>query len=128
MTIMVAGTMKCIGTAQHLKQRFAQGFSALFKIRDLDDNDYVPEQALQEVKNEILRTFGTQYCVLKDEHKVKIFCICCQWRTCVFGVEFNTGGLICVCSVSELGFTVLPDKGRVFAVVGVIRTNGNVEE
>ena len=39
MAIQVDGTFKCFGTAQQIKQRFGQGFTATFKldIKKLDD-------------------------------------------------------------------------------------------
>ncbi|XP_065226082.1 phospholipid-transporting ATPase ABCA1-like isoform X2 [Planococcus citri] len=64
-TIMAAGVMKCIGTAQHLKKSYAQGFSALIKIRDNPDFD----GQIFTLKADMLQTFSPEYCILKDEHK-----------------------------------------------------------
>lgn len=64
LTILVKGRMQCIGTAQHLKQMYAQGFSILVKVSDTATYD-----ALEMLKNRITDEFN-QRCVLKDLHKV----------------------------------------------------------
>lgn len=66
LTIMTGGQMKCIGTAQHLKQRYAQGFSILIKTCEVPDE----EVALLALKRHMCRIFGDEFCNLKDEHKV----------------------------------------------------------
>lgn len=66
LTIMVSGVMKCIGSAQHLKKVYAQGFSALFKIFDSPDaHDKIPE-----LKRTIEQVFNPSRIILKDEHTV----------------------------------------------------------
>lgn len=66
LTILVKGRMQCIGTAQHLKQTYAQGFSVLVKI-----SDTATEDALCSLKRNIEKEFNEQ-CVLKDEHRVSL--------------------------------------------------------
>lgn len=66
LTIMTSGQMKCIGTAQHLKQRYAQGFSILIKTSEIPDED----AALSNLKENMRLAFGEEFCNLKDEHKV----------------------------------------------------------
>lgn len=68
LTIMSKGRMKCIGTAQHLKQRYAQGFSILIKTRERPAEE--EERLIGVLKNNMNELFGQQFCVLKDEHKV----------------------------------------------------------
>ncbi|XP_065208832.1 phospholipid-transporting ATPase ABCA3-like isoform X2 [Planococcus citri] len=65
LTIMVSGVMKCIGTAQHLKKQYAQGFSIMIKINDIPEFD--EEKAA--LKNTMMELFTDKYCVLKDEHR-----------------------------------------------------------
>ncbi|XP_065208826.1 phospholipid-transporting ATPase ABCA1-like isoform X2 [Planococcus citri] len=65
LTIMVSGVMKCIGTTQHLKKQYAQGFSIMIKINDSSEFD--EEKAA--LKNTMLETFTEEYCILKDEHR-----------------------------------------------------------
>lgn len=70
LTIMAAGVMRCIGTTQHLKKQYAQGFSALIKIRDTHESD----GELSQLKSDVMNVFSEMFCVLKDEHKV-IVCL-----------------------------------------------------
>ncbi|XP_065215397.1 phospholipid-transporting ATPase ABCA1-like isoform X2 [Planococcus citri] len=65
LTIMVSGVMKCIGTTQHLKKQYAQGFSVLMKIRDIPNFD----EEIAALKETMLEIFTTEYCILKDEHR-----------------------------------------------------------
>lgn len=65
LTIMAAGVMKCIGTTQHLKKRYAQGFSLLVKIRD-----NVSEENLESLKLHVNQVFTSEDIVLKDVHRV----------------------------------------------------------
>ena len=68
LTIMVSGVMKCIGTAQHLKKRYAQGFSVLIKINDIPNFD----EELTALKRNMSQEFSAKYCILKDEHRVRL--------------------------------------------------------
>ncbi|XP_065204055.1 retinal-specific phospholipid-transporting ATPase ABCA4-like [Planococcus citri] len=65
LTIMVSGVMKCIGTTQHLKKKYAQGFSIMIKINDIPEFD--GEKAA--LKNTMMELFTEKYCILKDEHR-----------------------------------------------------------
>lgn len=71
-TIMVSGVMKCIGSAQYLKQKYAQGYSVFIKIAN-DSEDTEGTVLLDKVKNDIVFAFTAKYCILKDEHKVCTF-------------------------------------------------------
>lgn len=66
LTIMAKGRMRCIGTPQHLKLRFAQGFSIFIKTHETA-NEEIDTNFLKE---NIHKVFGREYCNLKDEHKV----------------------------------------------------------
>lgn len=67
LTILAKGRMQCIGTAQHLKKTYAQGFSVLIKIPET-----ISEGALARLKTRIQEQFEN-HCILKDEHRVSIF-------------------------------------------------------
>lgn len=66
LTIMSRGQMKCIGTSLQLKQQFAQGFSVLIKTSSDDETN------IRTLKNSMSKTFGEEFTVLKDEHKVSL--------------------------------------------------------
>ncbi|XP_071508675.1 phospholipid-transporting ATPase ABCA3-like [Diadema antillarum] len=64
LAIMVNGSIKCLGSTQHLKSRFGQGYTLLAKVLPPRDGS-VPN--LQPLKEFILREFpGSK---LKDEHQ-----------------------------------------------------------
>lgn len=67
LTIMAKGRMQCIGTVQHLKKTYAQGFSLLIKIPET-----INEEALARLKTRIQEQFEN-HCILKDEHRVSMF-------------------------------------------------------
>ncbi|VVC36007.1 ABC transporter-like,P-loop containing nucleoside triphosphate hydrolase,AAA+ ATPase domain,ABC [Cinara cedri] len=62
LTIMVDGVMKCIGNIQYLKNRYAQGFTVMVKLR----NSGITKIA--DLKTNIEFPFAP-YIILKDEHK-----------------------------------------------------------
>ncbi|XP_039276115.1 phospholipid-transporting ATPase ABCA1 [Nilaparvata lugens] len=57
LTIMVRGQMKCIGNIQYLKQRFAQGFTAILKIQQMHGQNQLEREAT--LKEEFSRRFGS---------------------------------------------------------------------
>nr|AIN44094.1 ATP-binding cassete sub-family A member 3-like protein [Laodelphax striatellus] len=57
LTIMVRGQMKCIGNIQYLKQRFAQGYTAMLKIQQLDERNQLRLET--SLKEEFSRRFGS---------------------------------------------------------------------
>jgi ABC-type multidrug transport system ATPase subunit len=76
LTIMVGGRMRCIGSLQHLKERFGQGFTAMVKMP--------PGHATDDVKAFVLRTFpGAE---LAEEHQglmnfqIPKVCACLAWH------------------------------------------------
>lgn len=115
MTIMVAGLMKCIGTAQHLKYQYAQGFSAKFKIRDL-----VSKQELKKIKEDFEDAFCAVKCILKDQNKVRFILFNPRW-------DFKWY-LWLICVFCRIEFIVLPNKGFNFDMVSVVWTNGESKE
>lgn len=58
--IMVAGEFKCLGSAQHLKNKFSKGFILQIKMKN-DDNE-----SLNEIRNEIHAAFPPTY--LKEKY------------------------------------------------------------
>lgn len=67
-TIMTGGVMRCIGTVEHLKSKYAQGFSVVIKLR----HDVESYQELNKLKSDMLYIFTPEYCSLKDEYGVFI--------------------------------------------------------
>ncbi|XP_033119901.1 ATP-binding cassette sub-family A member 3-like, partial [Anneissia japonica] len=59
LAIMVNGTFRCLGSPQHLKNRFGEGYTIHAKINS--------SQEIQPVKDFIEKTFPE--CELKDEHQ-----------------------------------------------------------
>ncbi|XP_039277621.1 phospholipid-transporting ATPase ABCA1 isoform X2 [Nilaparvata lugens] len=57
LTIMVGGQMKCIGNIQYLKQRFAQGFTAILKIQQMYGQHQLEREST--LKQEFSRRFGS---------------------------------------------------------------------
>ena len=67
--IMVNGQFQCLGGVQHLKNKFAQGFSLLIKLKpSIPPNS--PE--LTTLCHDISNKFNP--CVLKDRHQVTYAC------------------------------------------------------
>ncbi|CAL8112749.1 unnamed protein product [Orchesella dallaii] len=62
--IMVNGEMQCFGGVQHLKNKFAQGFSLMLKLKDACLQN---PAAVDAIKNSVCLTF--QPCTLKDHHQ-----------------------------------------------------------
>lgn len=50
MAIMVAGEFKCLGSVQHLKNKFAKGFVITIKL--LDDKEEILNKVVSRVKND----------------------------------------------------------------------------
>uniref|UniRef100_A0A1B6M106 ABCA1-4-like C-terminal R2 regulatory domain-containing protein n=1 Tax=Graphocephala atropunctata TaxID=36148 RepID=A0A1B6M106_9HEMI len=61
LTIMVAGQMKCIGSAPFLKQQFGQGYTVKVKLQSAQSGD-----ALTMLKQEMMSLFENSS--IKDEH------------------------------------------------------------
>lgn len=72
--IMVSGQFRCMGTVQHLKNKFGKGFSITFKLTSKEEDDR------KRVEAEMAQLFPG--CVLNDYHEVKSLqslsnvCIC----------------------------------------------------
>lgn len=62
--IMVNGEMQCIGPVQHLKNKFAQGYSLTIKLKQISDLELT-----NVVVRDVLESFTP--CSLKDHHQVK---------------------------------------------------------
>jgi ABC-type multidrug transport system ATPase subunit len=56
--ILVGGRLRCIGSAQHLKSRYGDGYQVMLKIADLKPNND-PEQKELEVVQEVFDNFSS---------------------------------------------------------------------
>lgn len=63
--IMVNGELQCLGGVQHLKNKFAKGFSLVIRLKSEVHADSHEAAAL---KKDIIRKLDS--CELKDEHQV----------------------------------------------------------
>lgn len=66
LTIMVSGVMKCIGSPQHLKARYAPGYTVMIKFHDVPTSF----DEIDRLKDELMDIFSPENAILKDEHKV----------------------------------------------------------
>ena len=64
--IMVNGQVQCLGGVQHLKNKFAQGYSLILKLRPMVPSD-APE--MSTLTQEITDKFHP--CELKDQRQVR---------------------------------------------------------
>lgn len=63
--IMVNGQLQCIGGVQHLKSKFAQGYTLSLKLKQNVESN---SEDLSRVDLEIITKFNP--CTLKDKHQV----------------------------------------------------------
>ncbi|ODM92121.1 ATP-binding cassette sub-family A member 3 [Orchesella cincta] len=63
--IMVNSEMQCVGNVQHLRNKFAQGFSLTLKLKDACLQN---PAVVNDISNSVCSTF--QPCTLKDYHQV----------------------------------------------------------
>lgn len=63
--IMVNGEFQCIGSVQHLKNKFAQGYTLSIKLKS-NSNGF--EAELAQLDREIIANLSP--CSLKDKHQV----------------------------------------------------------
>jgi len=66
--IMVNGEIQCLGEVQHLKNKFAQGFTLSLRLKEDFSTD---TESINNLTTEIIRQFHP--CTLKDQHQVYIF-------------------------------------------------------
>lgn len=64
MAIMVNGNFKCLGSTQHLKNKFARGYTLMVKIRKLATAD---TKTMLAVESFVLKNFPKA--VLKEQHE-----------------------------------------------------------
>ena len=64
MTIMVNGQFRCLGSPQHLKNKFGEGYTLLAKVKDGTIEEV--QMATENLRNFIERSFPG--CVIKDLH------------------------------------------------------------
>jgi ABC-type multidrug transport system ATPase subunit len=118
LTIMVGGRMRCIGSLQHLKERFGQGFTAMVKMP--------PGHATDDVKAFVLRTFpGAE---LAEEHQglmnfqIPKVCACLAWPNLPDGIR-----LVC-CTPNRLASQTGQRWSQVFEELEGARTKFGIED
>lgn len=70
LTILVKGDMKCIGTKEHLKKKFAEGYSLKVRLRQLSTEDVSQDNIIEILKEAITEKFKLDNCMLKNEQAV----------------------------------------------------------
>ena len=84
--IMVAGQLKCIGTAQHLKSRYGKGYQldiTLSQDAANNDDEKEKEQQITDLQNALATNFGTitlienngsrvSYELIKNENGIRL--------------------------------------------------------
>lgn len=65
LAIMVNGQFQCLGGVQHLKNKFAQGYTLSLKLKS---NSNGLEVELEQLDQEIMSRLAP--CCLKDKHQV----------------------------------------------------------
>lgn len=65
--IMVNGQLQCLGGVQHLKNKFAQGYSLTLKLKP---EGTINTSDVNNMSEEIIKRFHP--CALKDKHQVKL--------------------------------------------------------
>jgi hypothetical protein len=89
--IMVNGQMQCLGTVQHLKTKYAQGYTLAIKLKS-----NIPEESqndLERLEKLIITKFSP--CTLKDKHKVRLQFIM-YFHLLIFKVLSMIGRLIMI--------------------------------
>ncbi|GIY18801.1 ATP-binding cassette sub-family A member 3, partial [Caerostris extrusa] len=64
LAIMVNGRFRCLGSIQHLKTKYGQGYSLIIKLKREDQNDHVSMEAIKKHVQTHLRGAN-----LKDDHQ-----------------------------------------------------------
>ena len=72
LAIMVNGQFQCLGGSQHLKNKFAQGFTIIIKL--LRSHEMTNEHGLARIKEYMEERFQGELEV-KDRHQVCV-CVC----------------------------------------------------
>lgn len=63
--IMVNGELQCLGGVQHLKSKFAQGYTLAVKLKS---HVSVDSEECSSLHEEIIKRF--EPCIVKDKHNV----------------------------------------------------------
>ncbi|KAB0796416.1 hypothetical protein PPYR_10477 [Photinus pyralis] len=66
MAIMVNGTIKCLGSTQHLKSKFSDGYTLTLKVKRFD-NEESQQAAIDEIENFIKDSFRET--ILRERHQ-----------------------------------------------------------
>lgn len=64
---MVNGNFQCLGSIQHLKSRFSEGFSVTIKIKKIQNSSGVEHRDTTAIENFMLRNFTG--CELREKHQ-----------------------------------------------------------
>lgn len=65
--IMVNGNFKCLGSTQHLKSKFAEGYTLTIKVRKADDSHGLEHAGTEEIKRFVEMNFRRVQ--LREEHQ-----------------------------------------------------------
>ncbi|XP_031346756.1 ATP-binding cassette sub-family A member 3-like isoform X2 [Photinus pyralis] len=66
MAIMVNGRIKCLGSTQHLKSKFSDGYTLTLKVKQLD-NEELRQAAIEQIENFIKQNFPET--ILREKHQ-----------------------------------------------------------
>lgn len=70
LAIMVNGNFKCLGSIQHLRKKYGQGYSLTIKLKHEHANNNNNSEYIRRLKERITKTFNQ--CLLKDIHQTVI--------------------------------------------------------
>ncbi|XP_045462662.1 phospholipid-transporting ATPase ABCA3-like isoform X2 [Harmonia axyridis] len=65
--IMVNGNFKCLGSTQHLKSKFAEGYTLTIKVRKADGSHGLEHAGTESIKSFVEKSFGRVQ--LREEHQ-----------------------------------------------------------
>lgn len=95
LAIMVNGQFKCLGSTQHLKTKFGEGYTLIAKVRGSKENEI--DTRTDALKNFIARNFPHH--TLKDQHRglvhYQIFGADLTWSR-LFGTMERAKGDYCI--------------------------------
>ncbi|KAK5642705.1 hypothetical protein RI129_008872 [Pyrocoelia pectoralis] len=66
MAIMVNGSIKCLGSTQHLKSKYSDGYTLTIKVKQLDSEE-LQLAAIDQIETFTKQTFAQ--CILREKHQ-----------------------------------------------------------
>lgn len=67
LAIMVNGNFKCIGSTQHLKSKFSEGYTLTIKIKKQDNSIDIQESEIEPIDSYVRRSFPSA--VLREKYQ-----------------------------------------------------------